>query len=254
MVVAQGCVPKRDGVGRAKSESDAEGGVHPTRTRHRARRFASELWKAERPSQLRWNRPTRAVARRCTRAQPLVTVRGSEALRARRREPIRRSGPANATHDEPHKHDEQAQRHRHRLRLPAASRLSGDIRELSQWRVSSAPAGVGNNAADEQRDPGNQPWQRVQVLIASACPCGLPAGRAWPGTLKPSDVEEKNADTAEESERGTADRGPRSHQPAGHSDRCENEYAERHEAERSSTSDKRPRPEPAAVGDMSTER
>jgi hypothetical protein len=70
---------------------------------------------------------------------------------------------------------------------------------------------LGNYAADQQSDPDNQPWQRVQVLIASACPCGLPAGRARPGSLKPSDVKEKNADTTEESEGGTADRRPRSH-------------------------------------------
>jgi hypothetical protein len=132
------------------------------------------------------------------------------------------------------------------------ARRSGDIPEHWPRRVSSTSASVGDNAAHEQGDPDEQPRQRVQVLIASTCPGGLPAGRTRTGTLKPSDVEEKDTATREESERGTADRRPRSHQPADQSNRPENEYTERHEPECSSTSNKRPRPEPAAVGEMCT--
>jgi hypothetical protein len=128
-----------------------------------------------------------------------------------------------------------------------------DPHHWSRTSLSTA-AGVSDYAPDEQRDPDKQPWQRVQVVIASACRCRLPAGRAWPGTLKPSDIEGKHTDTAEESERGTANRRPRGHQPTAHNDWCENEYTERHEAEGSSTSDKRPCPEPAAVGCMYTKR
>jgi hypothetical protein len=91
-------------------------------------------------------------------------------------------------------------------------------------------------------------------MIASTRPCGFPAGRTRTGTLKPGDVEESDASTCEESERGTADRGPRSHQPADHSNRCEHQDTERHEADCSSASEKCPRPEPTAAGDMGAKR
>lgn len=123
-----------------------------------------------------------------------------------------------------------------------------------QGPAFSAAAGVSHDASDERCQPGEQPWQRVQVLVTSACRRGPPAGRARPGPLHPSDVEKKYPNPSEEPKRGAADRRLGSHQCADDSYRRENENAERHEAERGRTSEKRPRPEPAAVGDMSTKR
>jgi hypothetical protein len=126
-------------------------------------------------------------------------------------------------------------------------RMVGHGRTVAR-RVFSASAGVANDATDERRDPGDQPRQRVQMLVTSACGCGLPASRAWSCSLHPSDIEQKNANPGEEPKRGADDRRLGRHQPANHSDRRENENAERNEAERRRTSEQRPYPEPAAAG------
>jgi hypothetical protein len=108
-----------------------------------------------------------------------------------------------------------------------------------------------DDAADEHGDPYKQPWQRVQVLVASTRRGGVPASRSRPGALYPSDVEQKSAAPAKKAERRATDGRPRRHERANDGDRRENEYAKRHEAERCGTSEKRPHPKPAASGDMS---
>jgi hypothetical protein len=55
--------------------------------------------------------------------------------------------------------------------------------ERSRSNVNSRPSGMSDDAADEHRDAHKQPWQRVQVLVASACRGGVPASRARPGAL-----------------------------------------------------------------------
>ena len=123
--------------------------------------------------------------------------------------------------------------------------------EHSRNNVSSPPSGMSDDAADEHGDPDKQPWQRVQVLVASARRGGVPACRPRPGALYPSDVEQKNATPAEKAKRRATNHRPRCHERANDGDRRENEYAKRHEAERCGTSEKRPHPKPAASGDMS---
>jgi hypothetical protein len=110
---------------------------------------------------------------------------------------------------------------------------------------------MSNDPTDEQGDPDKQPWQRVQVLVASARRSRAPASRSRPSALQPSDVEQKNAGPAEKAECRATDRRPRRHQRANDRDRRKNKYAERNEAKRRGTSEKRPHPKPAASGDMS---
>lgn len=122
---------------------------------------------------------------------------------------------------------------------------------LGALTCGSPLSGISDGAADEHGDPNKQPWQRVQVLVASARRGGVPASRSRPGALYPSDIEQKNATPAEKAERRATDRRPRRHERANDGDRRKNEYAKRHEAERCGTSEKRPHPKPAASGDMS---
>ena len=72
--------------------------------------------------------------------------------------------------------------------------------------ISAAPS-VTDDAADESRKPDNEPRQRVEVLVTSACGRGLPARRARAGSLEPRDKEEKNAGGGQEPECGTGDMG-----------------------------------------------
>jgi hypothetical protein len=90
-----------------------------------------------------------------------------------------------------------------------------------------------------------------KVLRAATCRCGLPAGRAWPGSLQPGDVDQENADTAEKTEGRAANRRPRRHPATNNGNRSEHEHAQRHEAHRRRTTKKRPGPEPAAADDVS---
>jgi hypothetical protein len=53
---------------------------------------------------------------------------------------------------------------------------------------------MSDDAADEHGDPDKQPWQRVQVLVASTRRGGVPASRSRAGALYPGDVEQKNAE------------------------------------------------------------
>ena len=85
---------------------------------------------------------------------------------------------------------------------------------------------MSDDATDEHGDPDKQPWQRVQVLVAAARRGGVPAGRARPGALYPSDVEQKNASPAEKAECRATDRRPRRHERANDRDRRKNKYAE----------------------------
>ena len=101
----------------------------------------------------------------------------------------------------------------------------------------SASAGVADDAGDECCQPGKQPRQWVQVLVASAGCRGLPAGRAGPGALHPSDVAEEYSNPGEESKRGAANRRLGGHQRANYSYWHEHENAERDEAERGRTSE-----------------
>ena len=71
---------------------------------------------------------------------------------------------------------------------PAVTTKRGDaverqVRRRSRNNVRSRLSSVSNNAADEQDDPNEQPWQRVQMLVASARRGRVPASRSRPGAL-----------------------------------------------------------------------
>jgi hypothetical protein len=131
----------------------------------------------------------------------------------------------------------------------ASARLDVSSRTLAKTESSTLSC-VAHNAQGEKHKSGHQPGEWVQMLLAPACGSVLPARRTWAGALYPSDVEQKKASATQKAERRAADRRPGGHETANHENRHEQENPERHDGECCSTSDKRPRPEPAAADEM----
>lgn len=82
-----------------------------------------------------------------------------------------------------------------------------------------------HDATSKEDKTGDQPGQRVQVLITAAGGSALPTGRAWSGTLQPGNVEQEQTDTGDESERRATDRWTCGHQAADQRDRPDRELS-----------------------------
>src|SRR5581483_12353983 len=99
---------------------------------------------------------------------------------------------------------------------PLGPSTSATVPAACRTRTSrrSAPARVSEEADDEEHGAGNEPRQRIEVLVAAARGRRLPAGGAGTFALHPRDVDEQHADAAQQAERGAASLRARREQDA----------------------------------------